>query len=113
MRRGIFVDASDSTSNKLKSIGKTILEAELSICDLIKFDDIVIWNTNSFICSNISNVQSNGIRNPSSIFENNSTKDIFLKSDVIVFVTNGQIEHKYVTKVIYFIRKKKSFFCFI
>lgn len=98
MRRGIFIDASNSTSNKLKSIEKTILEAELSICNLIEFNDIVIWNTKAFICSNISNIQSNGNRNPSSIFENNSTKEIFIKSDVIVFVTNGQIQQKNVTK---------------
>jgi hypothetical protein len=51
-------------------------------------------------------VESNGTTNPETIFENNSTKDVFNKYDIIVFVTDGQIEHKNVTKVFFIFTKK-------
>ncbi len=95
----IFVDGSGSTSDQLKSIEKSIFEIELNICKMIKFDKIVVWNTTAFICDDISTIEPNGITNPSSIFQNQLTNDLFDQSDLIFFLTDGQIEHQNVSKV--------------
>jgi hypothetical protein len=101
----IFIDGSGSTSDQLKSVNKSIFEVELNICQMIKFNHIVIWNTNAFICEDISMIKPNGLTNPSSIFQNQSTKDLFNQSDIIFFLTDGQIEHQNVFKVCFFIQK--------
>jgi hypothetical protein len=49
----------------------SILEAELSICHRIQFDNIVLWNIRTFLCDNLLMVESNGTTNPESILENN------------------------------------------
>ena len=76
---------------------------------MIKFDKIVIQNTNAFICEDISLIEPNGITNPSSIFQNQLTKDLFDQSDFIFFLTDGQIEHQNVSKVC---QKQKTIFIY-
>ncbi|CAF3892773.1 unnamed protein product, partial [Rotaria sp. Silwood1] len=42
---GIFIDNSGSTSSQLVSIGKNVLQAELSICEATQFNHVVLWNS--------------------------------------------------------------------
>ncbi|CAF1345759.1 unnamed protein product [Rotaria sordida] len=95
---GIFIDNSGSTSSQLVSIGKNVLQAELSICQVTQFDHIVLWNTTAKLYTNIETAHPEGGTNPTTIFQNESTKNAFNKSDVIVFVTDGEIDNNSVTQ---------------
>lgn len=77
----------------------SILQAELLLCKWIDFDYIVQWNTTADLCDDLQNIQSVGITNPQSIFENPRTKNAFTQSEIIVFLTDGQIQHQDVAKV--------------
>ncbi|CAF1686142.1 unnamed protein product, partial [Adineta ricciae] len=81
------------------SLGKTILEAELDICHYIQFDYIVLWNSSAEICKDIKCAMPTNGSSPSSIFENTNTKEAFNQSDVIVFVTDGEIGNASVAQV--------------
>ncbi|CAF4158021.1 unnamed protein product [Rotaria sp. Silwood2] len=96
---GIFIDNSGSTSYQLASVGKDVLQAELSICQATQFDYVVLWNTSAKLCTNIETATPAGGTNPTCIFQNESTKNAFNKSDVIVFVTDGEIGNSSVTQV--------------
>ncbi|CAF3960171.1 unnamed protein product, partial [Rotaria sp. Silwood2] len=95
---GIFIDNSGSTSSQLVSIGKNVLQAELSICEATQFNHIVLWNTSAKLCTNIQSARPDGGTSPTAIFQNESTKNAFNKSDVIVFVTDGEIDNSSVTQ---------------
>ncbi|CAF1533761.1 unnamed protein product, partial [Rotaria sordida] len=95
---GIFIDNSGSTSSQLVSIGKNVLETELSICQVIQFDYVILWNTSAKLCTNIETSTPQGGTSPMAIFHNESTKEAFNKSDVIVFVTDGEIDNSSVTQ---------------
>lgn len=69
---------------------------------MIEYDYIVIWNTDASISNDLSLIKSNGIANPSSIFNNNLTKDIFNQSDIIIFITNSNIQNTNVHQVFHF-----------
>ncbi len=96
---GIFIDNSGSTSTELVSIGSNVLKAELSICQSTQFNHIVLWNTSAKLCTNIESAISEGGTNPTAIFQNELTKKAFNASDVIVFVTDGEIDNSNVTQV--------------
>lgn len=96
---GIFIDNSGSTCSQLVSIQKNVLQAELSICQVTKFDHIVLWNSYAQLCTNIDSASPTGGTNPTAIFQNQSTKNAFNQSDVIVFVTDGEIDNVSVTQV--------------
>ncbi len=81
------------------SIGKNVLQAELSICQATQFDHIVLWNSSANLCTNINSAKPEGGTSPTAIFQNESTKKAFHASDVIVFVTDGEIENSSVTQV--------------
>ncbi|CAF4706468.1 unnamed protein product, partial [Rotaria magnacalcarata] len=95
---GIFIDNSGSTCSQLISIGKTVLQAELSICQATRFDHIVIWNSSAELCTNIASAKPEGGTYPIAIFQNEATKNAFHQSDVIVFVTDGEIDNASVTQ---------------
>jgi len=65
---GIFIDNSGSTSSHLVSIGKNVLQAELSICQATSFDHIVLWNSSAKLCTNIGSAKPDGGTDPKSIF---------------------------------------------
>jgi hypothetical protein len=96
---GIFIDNSGSTRSQLISIGKNVLQAELSICQATQFNHIILWNTSAQLCTNIQSAKPDGGTNPTAIFQNKSTENAFNASDVIVFVTDGQIGNSSVTQV--------------
>ena len=81
------------------SVEKNVLQAELSICQAIQFDHIVLWNTSAKLCTNIESAKPDGGTNPTAIFQNESTKKAFNASDVVVFVTDGEIDNGSVTQV--------------
>ena len=81
------------------SIGKNVLETELSICQVTQFDYVVLWNTSAKLCTNIETSTPQSGTSPMAIFHNESTKEAFNKSDVIVFVTDGEIDNSSVTQV--------------
>ena len=92
--RIIFVDVLlDSTTDQLKSVEKSIFEIELNLCQIIPFDGVVLWSDHAQICQEISSIEPNGTTDPSYIFQNLQTKQLFQQSDFIVFLTDGQIEH--------------------
>ncbi|UJR07771.1 hypothetical protein I4U23_012054 [Adineta vaga] len=95
---GIFIDNSGSTCSQLVSIGKNVLQAALSICETVRFDHIILWNTSAEICTDITAAKPTGGTSPKAIFQNESTKQAFEKSDVIVFVTDGEIDDNSVTQ---------------
>ncbi|CAM4902989.1 unnamed protein product [Rotaria socialis] len=95
---GIFIDNSGSTCSQLTSIGKTVLQAELSICQATRFDHIVLWNSSAELCTNVALAKSEGGTYPITIFQNGATKNAFYQSDVIVFVTDGEIDNASVTQ---------------
>ncbi|CAF3770213.1 unnamed protein product [Adineta steineri] len=95
---GIFIDNSGSTSSQLVSIGKNVLQAELSVCQATEFNHIILWNTSAKLCTNINSVRPEGGTNPTTIFQNELTKKAFDQSDVIVFVTDGEIDNSSVTQ---------------
>ncbi|CAF0804459.1 unnamed protein product [Didymodactylos carnosus] len=96
--KSIFIDNSGSTTGQLVHVGKDILKAELSICQDIKFDNIILWNSSAEICKDIKSARSTGGTDPQAIFKNGSTKEAFNTSDVIVFVTDGEIDNSSVTQ---------------
>lgn len=96
---GIFIDNSGSTCTQLVSIGSNVLKAELSICQATKFNHIVLWNSTAKLCTNIESATSEGGTSPMAIFQNQSTKAAFNESDVVVFVTDGEIDNSSVTQV--------------
>ncbi len=75
------------------------MKAELSICQAIQFDHIVLWNSSASLCTNIQSAYSTGGTSPTAIFKDESTKKAFIESDVIVFTTDGEIDHGSVTQV--------------
>ena len=83
----------------MDSIRKNVLQAELSICEAIKLKYIVLWNSSAKLCANIKTAKPEGCTNPTAIFQNESTKNAFNASDVIVFVTDGKIDNSSVTQV--------------
>ena len=96
---GIFIDNSGSTGSKLASTQNDILKAELGICQRIQFNHVILWNTSAQICTDIQSAKPSGGTDPSTIFQNPSTKNAFNASDVIVFVTDGEIDNGSVTRV--------------
>lgn len=96
----MFVDISASTTDQLKSVDKSIFEIELNLCQMIQFDQIVFWSDQSSIWEKTSLIEPNGITNPLCIYQNSSTKHLFQQCDVMFFLTDGQIEHQNVSKVI-------------
>ncbi|CAF3680647.1 unnamed protein product [Rotaria sp. Silwood1] len=72
---------------------------ELSICEATQFNHVVLWNTSAKLCTNIQSARPDGGTSPTAIFQNESTKQAFNKSDVIVFVTDGEIDNGSVTQV--------------
>ena len=101
MSRVVLVDVSGSTSDQIKSLQKSIFEIELNLCQMIQFDQIILWSDKASIWEKTSLIEPNGITNPLCIYQNPSTKDLFQKSDLIFFLTDGQIEHQNVSKVIF------------
>jgi hypothetical protein len=96
---GIFIDNSGSTCSQLISIGKNVLQAELSICQATQFNHIILWNSSAQLCTSIQSAKSEGGTDPKAIFQNKSTENAFNASDVIVFVTDGEINNSDVTQV--------------
>src|SRR5258706_7608955 len=93
---GFFVDNSGSTHNLL--CGQSILSHELYLVKLFNQQTIkrVTWNTKALEFSN--NVYSNDGTSPSSIFENPVTELIFDDAEVIIFMTDGEIDQSEVTR---------------
>ena len=78
---------------------------------MIEFNHIVIWNENAFLYGNLFTIESNGMSNPSSIFQNQLRKDLFNQAEVLIFLTDGRIEHGNVLRVGFkLFSKKKNFF---
>ena len=96
---GIFIDNSGSTSSRLPATNRSIIESELSLCQLKKFDHIVAWSTTATICRDLSRLPAQGGTDPTSIFTNPKTKAAFDASDVVVFVTDGEIPAPSVTRL--------------
>lgn len=96
---GIFIDNSGSTSTKLVSTENNILKAEIGICERIQFNHVILWSTSAQICTDIQTARHGGGTDPSAIFQHSATKNAFNASDVIVFVTDGEIDNGSVTRV--------------
>ena len=79
---------------------------------MIQFDAIVLWSDEAQICEEICSIGPGGTTNPSCIFTNLQTKTLFEQSDLIVFLSDGQIEHQHVSKVNSSIQSKENFFSF-
>ncbi len=71
----------------------------MSICQATQFDHIVLWNSSAKLCTDIQSAKSDGGTSPTAIFQNESTKKAFIESDIIVFATDGAIDHGSVTQV--------------
>ncbi|CAF1092901.1 unnamed protein product [Adineta ricciae] len=95
---GIFIDNSGSTGSQLITTGKYVLQAELSICQATNFDHVVLWNSSARLCSDIKSARPEGGTSPIAIFQNESTRKAFQTCDVVVFVTDGQIDNHSVTQ---------------
>ena len=97
--RGIFVDNSGSTGSSLPLAGKSILAAELAICQVTQFQSIALWNSQAKLCTDLRAARPEGGTDPASIFQNSTTKKAFEDSDIVVFVTDGDIDAGSVTRV--------------
>ena len=71
----------------------------MSICQSTQFNHIVLWDTSAGLCRDIQSARPNGGTDPTCIFHNTATKEAFSSSDVIVFVTDGEIPSQSVTQV--------------
>ena len=96
---GIFIDNSGSTGSQLTTTGKYVLQAELNICQATNFDHVVLWNSSARLCTDIESAQPEGGTSPIAIFQNEPTRNAFQTCDVVVFVTDGEIDNHSVTQV--------------
>jgi hypothetical protein len=101
---GIFIDNSGSTEGEILKCEK--LFARIISNYKTKY---VFWNNNAQVEDNIECVYSNGGTDPSSIFVNNKTLDIYKSSNVFILITDGYISQTYVenlNKKIFELEKK-------
>lgn len=84
-----FVDSSGSTEG-------VRLRTEVNIVrNLVKSDRIVYWNTDAILTTN---PRSDGGTDPSCIFSKSTTENLFKNSEIILFLTDGEIGQHEVTK---------------
>ena len=72
---------------------------ELDICQVTEFQSIVLWNSQAKLCTDLQSAHPTGGTDPASIFQDNSTKRAFEDSEIVVFVTDGDIGAGSVTQV--------------
>lgn len=88
---GIFIDTSGSTNFTYNAGRVKYIDIEMEIANAIiakiPFTQIVSWSNSA--CVGFSNMNSGTC--PSSIFDREDTKNVFLNSDIIVFLTDGEI----------------------
>ena len=63
------------------------------------FNHVVLWDTSASICTDLSAVRPQGGTEPTAIFTNPITKSAFDASDIVVFVTDGEISPSSVTQL--------------
>ena len=101
LSHGFFVDTSGSTCHYSNSKGKQYIEVELNIVRIFGKNSIqnkiVGWSNNATVSMNGQFKVERGGTDPSSIFRNSESAKIFNESEVIVFLTDGEIAQNNVT----------------
>lgn len=118
---GVFIDNSGSTAGHLN--GVSIFRRELLIANTLGIKtNICLWNNTATVTTlhqinkEFIDKLSTGGTEPASIFANQATKQLFNKSNSIVFMTDGEIDQSGVTRFAQQIGnciKNKSIICFI
>lgn len=99
----IFIDNSGSTSDRINGRPKLLHEKIIATSFLSAKDmTVVAWDTSARIIyqnkiGNINDCQSNGGTSPQCIMRDTKTKNIFERSNTIIFMTDGEIDKSDVT----------------
>ena len=99
LSRCYLIDSSGSTSGSL--LGSSILSNEFEFMKDTKGtpEQTVLWNSEASICNRKEHPISTGGTSPACIFRNTMTSAVYENSDIIFFMTDGEIDQYEVTNL--------------
>lgn len=99
---GIFVDTSGSTGFYKNKNGERLIDSMKKFINIVVSKvanrNIVTWNSVAKNIRGTGEMYSTGGTDPSCIFSNEKTKAVFNSSNVIVFLTDGEVSNSEVTR---------------